>query len=121
MTEQRIRKIGANYIFIPEYPLTKNGYLVIDNNNITNIVDTGGIIKEFHGLEFYGGMIVDLRCKTIILQNIVGENIIKVLTDFYRSLSSATDGIAVLESADLKNMRFTALNRLKTLIDFSDL
>ena len=53
-----LRKIAANYIFVPGYPLVKNGYVVLENGRIADVVDTGGVILEIQGLEFYGGMLV---------------------------------------------------------------
>lgn len=53
-----MRKIAANYIFLPGYPLVRNGYVVIDGQNVVDVVNTGGFIREIPGLEFYGGMIV---------------------------------------------------------------
>lgn len=54
-----MRKISANYIFpVSDVPL-KNGIIVLDSNNvITDIIDTGGNLKEIANLEYYNGIIV---------------------------------------------------------------
>lgn len=54
-----MRKISANYIFpISGAPL-KNGIIVLDSNNvITDIIDTGGNLKEIANLEYYNGILI---------------------------------------------------------------
>ena len=49
-----MRKIAANYIFLPGYPLVRNGYVVIDGQNGVDVVNTGGFIREIPGFDFYG-------------------------------------------------------------------
>ena len=38
-----MRKIAANYIFLPDSPLIKNGYVVIEQGEV-RVVNTGGHI-----------------------------------------------------------------------------
>ena len=60
----KVRKVAANYIFLPGSPLVKNGYVEISALRGVRVVDTQGEIKEIPGLEFYGGMIVpDYVCE----------------------------------------------------------
>jgi len=54
-----MRKISANYIFPVSGAPLKNGIIVLDSNNvITDIIDTGGNLKEIANLEYYNGIIV---------------------------------------------------------------
>ena len=53
-----MRKIAANYICLPGFPLVKNGYVILEQGWVKDVVDTGGRIREIQGLEFYGGLIV---------------------------------------------------------------
>ncbi|MEA1897282.1 MAG: amidohydrolase family protein [Bacteroidota bacterium] len=54
-----MRKISANYIFPVSGAPLKNGIIVLDSNNvITDIIDTGGNLKETANLEYYNGIIV---------------------------------------------------------------
>lgn len=54
-----MRKISANYIFpVTSAPL-KNGIIVLDDDDqIIDIIDTNGVVKEIQNLEFYSGIIV---------------------------------------------------------------
>ena len=49
-----MRKIAANYICLPGFPLVKNGYVILEQGRVKDVVDTGGRIREIQGLEFYG-------------------------------------------------------------------
>lgn len=54
-----MRKISANYIFPVTGKALKNGIIVLDSNNvITELIDTGGNLKETANLEFYNGILV---------------------------------------------------------------
>ena len=53
-----MRKIAANYICLPGFPFVKNGYVILEQGRVKDVVDTGGRIREIQGLEFYGGLIV---------------------------------------------------------------
>lgn len=54
-----MRKISANYIYQVSCSPIKNGILVLDDKNqIVDVIDTKGKIKEIQDLEFYGGLIV---------------------------------------------------------------
>ena len=54
-----MRKISANYIFPVSSKPLKNGIIVLDSNNtITEIIDTGGNLKEIAKLEYYNGILV---------------------------------------------------------------
>ena len=47
-----MRKIAANYICLPGFPLVKNGYVILEQGRVKDVVDTGGRIREIQGLEF---------------------------------------------------------------------
>ena len=62
-----MRKIAANYILLPGFEFVKNGYVVLKDGMVVDVVNTGGEIREIPCLEVYVGMIVDDR----VLQHIV--------------------------------------------------
>lgn len=39
-----MRKIAANYIFLPGYPLVRNGYVVIDGQNVDRRGETREVL-----------------------------------------------------------------------------
>lgn len=101
-----MRKIAANYVFLPGYPLLRQGYVVWDGGAIREVVDTGGELREIHGLEFYGGMIVsaDVLEKCGLWKE--GEGLLPFLTACYRDVSGKVPGLVIIEGADLKRMVF---------------
>jgi len=68
-----MRKIAANYICLPGFPLVKNGYVILEQGRVKDVVDTGGRIREIQGLEFYGGLIVEICFYPGWTRSIVGE------------------------------------------------
>lgn len=53
-----MRHISASYVFTGKGEFLKNGIIVLDNNNnISEIIDTSGTIKETPFLEYYNGII----------------------------------------------------------------
>jgi len=54
-----MKKFAAQYIFPVTQPPLKRGIVVINNDNqIVDLIDTGGDLREIAGLEFYNGVIV---------------------------------------------------------------
>ena len=54
-----MRKISATYIFTGNRPPLKNGILVCQNDGtVAEITDTGGMLREEAGLEYYSGILV---------------------------------------------------------------
>jgi len=54
-----MRKISASFIFTGKNEFLRNGILVLDDDNIvTDVIDTSGVIKEIPFLEYYNGIIV---------------------------------------------------------------
>ena len=62
-----MRKIAANYILLPGFEFVKNGYVVLKDGMVVDVVNTGGEIREIPCLEFYGGMLVDDRVRQHIV------------------------------------------------------
>ena len=54
-----MRKITANYVYPVVSAPIKNAIIVLnDNDEIVDLINPNGKLKEIEGLEFYGGMIV---------------------------------------------------------------
>jgi cytosine/adenosine deaminase-related metal-dependent hydrolase len=54
-----MRKISAHFIITGTGEILKNGIVVLDDaGTIVELVDTGGVMKEMAGVEFYSGLIV---------------------------------------------------------------
>lgn len=100
----KIRKIAANYIFWPGYPLVKNAYLTWKESGETEIIDTGGEIREIQGLEFYGGMLVPAYVMQYKHLFDTGRELLSVLENIYARESASVSGVAIIEGADLKQM-----------------
>lgn len=99
-----VRKIAANYIFLPGLPLVRNGYVEITVPQRVRLVDTGGIMKEIAGLEFYGGLIVpDYVCRyeTFFLP---GMKMLPFLEQLFAQKGNIYQGIAIIEGADLQQL-----------------
>ncbi|MDL2231716.1 hypothetical protein LJB85_03150 [Porphyromonadaceae bacterium OttesenSCG-928-L07] len=101
-----MRKIASNYIYLPGFPLIKNGYLVMDQNTVIDVVDTHGVIKEFHSLEFYGGMIVDGQLLNAKMDHLTGKDIISFLDQEYAKPNFTSKGLAIIKGADLSQLIF---------------
>lgn len=100
-----MRKIAANYIFLPGYSLVKNGYVVLDGRQVIEVVDTGGVMKEIQGLEFYGGMIV---APCLLSENIgQGVLLLPLIEGLYLGKEEHDPGLAIITGADL--IRFESL------------
>lgn len=110
-----MRKITSNYIYLPGYPLVKNGYVVLDGGKVVGVVDTGGIIREIEALEFYGGMIVD---KIVLSQKrdwTEGQPLLPWLEQIYAGATTVSTGLALIKGADLRKKRFTAQTEIELL------
>lgn len=54
-----MRKISATFIYTANRPPLKYGILTCDDaGNVLEVTDTGGILREQEGLEFYSGILV---------------------------------------------------------------
>ena len=102
-----MRKIAANYIFLPEHELVKNGYVKLETTQKVQIIDTGGKIKDEAGLEFYGGMLVpDYVCQYQSLFK-RDEKMIPVLDQIFAEHRQDYAKLAIIEGADLIHLEWT--------------
>lgn len=102
-----MRKIAANYICLPGFPLVKNGYVILEQGRVKDVVDTGGRIREIQGLEFYGGLIVAAYVAACQGELGEGDLLIPWLTGIYRQKGEVYEGIGIWEGADLLNLTWT--------------
>lgn len=102
MMQQTIRKIAANYIYLPDFPLTKNGYVILSGEGDKQVIDTGGKIQEIAGLEFYGGLIVPAYVAGKEALFISGQPLLPVLGRLYALQRSDYRHLAIIEGADLR-------------------
>ncbi|MCM1031767.1 MAG: hypothetical protein NC410_10070 [Oscillibacter sp.] len=110
-----MRKIAANYVFLPGLPLLRQGYVVWEDGAIRDVVDTGGELREIHGLEFYGGMLVSAALLKRQGSWQAGQPLLPFLTECYKEPDGAVPGLALIKGADLKRMVFcegTVIERL---------
>ena len=115
MTEARkSRKIAANYIFLPEHPLVKNGYVILTPSLVT-LVDTGGQLKEIAGLEFYGGMIVPDYVVDYQSAFQPEKEMLPLLEQWFAERGNIYHKVAILEGADLKNLIWSRTARVRLL------
>lgn len=110
-----MRKIASNYILLPGSPLVKNGYVVLDAICMTEVVNTGGVIREIQGLEFYGGMIVSACLTAGDVHFPVGVDMVEWLTEYYKTSTSTGEGVALIKGADLQQLRFTENTTIERL------
>ena len=109
-----MRKIAANYILLPGFEFVKNGYVVLKDGRVTEVVNTGGEIKEIPCLEFYGGMLVD----DCVLENIewfLEDNLCDKIRDLYRTNIPHGKGFALIQGADFTHFLWTAEARIMHL------
>ena len=92
-----MRKIAANYICLPGFPLVKNGYVILEQGRVKDVVDTGGRIREIQGLEFYGGLIV------------------AAYVAIYRRGGKEYQGVGIWEGADLLKLTWTNKTKFRLL------
>ena len=108
-----MRKIAANYILLPGFELIHNGYVVLENERVVEVVDTGGVIREIPCLEFYGGMIVaDFIREEIVCQE--GDHILEKVRDCYSGRGGK--GLAIIQGADFSRfswMKDTRISKLR--------
>ncbi|MDE7375016.1 MAG: hypothetical protein K2M86_06815 [Odoribacter sp.] len=100
----KVRKVAANYIFLPGAPLVKNGYVEVSALRGMRVVDTQGEIREIPGLEFYGGMIVpDYVCEHKH-EWLPGMEMLPFLERLYARRGDVFRKIAIIEGADLRRL-----------------
>ena len=109
-----MRKVAANYICLPGKPLVKNGYVVLEEGMPVEVVDTGGVVTEIAGLEFYGGMLVADFVYGQEDAFTVGEPLLPVLEVLYAGQEEVC-GIVLIEGADLCHLQWQAGARIRKL------
>lgn len=110
-----VRKIAANYIYLPGFPLVKNGYVVLGGTMVPEVVDTGGRMKEIAGLEFYGGMIVPDYIVEYQACFRPGGEILPLLEQCFAERGNICHRVAILEGADLKTFTWRPGARVRLL------
>lgn len=110
-----VRKIASNYIFLPGYPLMKNGYVYMENGRVKDVVDTGGVIREIQGLEFYGGMIVPGYVREALREAGVGDDLLPLLERLYRERVTDYCSLAIVEGADLSAFKILGTTVVRLL------
>ncbi|MDE7073733.1 MAG: hypothetical protein K2O69_01560 [Odoribacter sp.] len=110
-----MRKVAANYIFLPGNPLIHNGYIVWEEGMIPEVVDTGGVVRDLAGLEFYGGMIVADYVAEHLAAREEGDALIVCLERFYCENTGRAYRPAIIEGADLRRLAWTKVARLRKL------
>lgn len=89
--------------------------MVWENGAIREVVDTGGELREIHGLEFYGGMIVSAALLEKRGTWKAGQPLLAFLTECYGGSDESVTGLAIIKGADWKRMVFcegTVIERL---------
>ncbi len=111
----RSRKIAANYIFLPGFPLVKNGYVEIPDTKEVRVVEMGGQLREIEGLEFYGGCVVPdyiCGCERFFQE---GEKMLPVLEKLFCIQGNIFQRVAIIEGADLLGLIWQAGTRVRLL------
>lgn len=111
----KTRKIAANYIYLPEYPFVKNGYVVLEGERVQEVVDTEGRVREIQGLEFYGGLIVPDYVRTFGQVPEAGELFMPFLEKLLGQYGTDYRGVAILEGADLLEFKWKEGARFRKL------
>lgn len=110
-----MRKIAANYICLPGFPLVKNGYVILEQGRVKEVVDTGGQIREIQGLEFYGGLIVAAYVAACQEELEEGDLLLPWLDKVYRRGGKEYQGVGIWEGADLLKLTWTSKTKFRLL------
>lgn len=110
-----MRKIASNYVYLPAYPLVKNGYIIWDEGQLRDVVDTGGITREIQGLEFYGGMLVAGFVRELIPDWQSGDHLLERIGKLYSEYDKITD-LALIQGADLLTFQWINGSRINQLM-----
>ena len=98
-----MRKIAANYICLPGFPFVKNGYVILEQGRVKDVVDTGGRIREIQGLEAYQGRLEE------------GDLLLPWLDEIYRRGGKEYQGVGIWEGADLLKLTWTNKTKFRLL------
>ena len=114
-----MRKIAANYICLPGFPLVKNGYVILEQGRVKDVVDTGGRIREIQGLEFYGGLIVAAYVAAYQGRLEEGDLLLPWLDEIYRRGGKEYQGVGIWEGADLLKLTWTNKTKFRVWLAMS--
>lgn len=109
------RKIAANYIFLPGFPLVRQGYVVLEEGRVKEVVDMGGEIHEIAALEFYGGMLVAGYVEEELPALEEDMPLLPFLEKCYQARCGRPFALALLEGADLRQLCWKKQARLRKL------
>lgn len=112
---EKERKIAANYIFLPGFPLTKNGYVILKESGLAEVVDTNGEIREMAGLEFYGGLIVPDYIQKYTDRFQVGMQMLPELEKLFGEYEHISFELAIIEGADLRSLLWQPTARVRVI------
>ena len=111
-----MRKIAANYILMPGYPLVKNGYMEWEKGREVRVVDVGPVFKEWAGWEFYGGLLVDSRVQMLVETWTTGSEIVPDIERLYVSTGRNVQGIALIQGIDYRTFSWSARAFIELLV-----
>lgn len=111
-----MRKIAANYILLPGYPLVKNGYVTLEGRKVIDVVDTGSRIREIQGLEFYGGFIVSALLLEKARAWQPGKEILPCIELLYADITLSPEGLALVQGIDYTRFCWTAKASITSLV-----
>lgn len=109
-----MRKIAANYILLPGSPLIKNGYAVLKEEGI-EVVDTGGVIREMAGMEFYGGLLVPAYVMEYENSFSSGDKMLPLLKQCFAERGNNFRQLAIIEGADLLHLTWRLHTKVRLL------
>lgn len=96
---------------LPGFEFVKNGYVVLKDGMVVDVVNTGGEIREIPCLEFYGGMLVDDRVRQHIVWS-PGDPIREKILQLYRENKACGNGLALIQGADFSHFIWTPESRI---------
>lgn len=109
-----IQKYSSNYVFYPGNGILRFGIIVVDNDIVIDIIDTGGQIKEIASLEFYSGLIV---VGNITMQSFNSLRIEEAsFADFFSNVTISKKSILHLENLDFFNKRLQSNTSVRKIL-----
>lgn len=109
-----MRKIAANYILLPGFPLIKNGYAILKEEGV-EAVDTEGVIREMAGMEFYGGLLVPAYIREYENSFSCGDKMLPLLKQYFAERGNNFRQLAIIEGADLLHFTRRSHARVRLL------
>lgn len=115
MIREKIRRIAANYIYLPGHELVRYGYVEVGGLQEVTVVDTGGQIYEIAGLEFYGGLIVPGYVCTEVSKFQHEHSLLFTLDHLFAGNDKPFYQVAIIEGADLRELTWKTGARIRLL------